>query len=106
MTLTDKEIIDRITMVCDSDAGVKLGYDDTAWTDKEKLEQIMRILGKTPQTDNEKLKESLELIDKLLWNISDSKERWINTSVNHEAFNSFLDAVISNLEKMKKTLEP
>ena len=104
--MNDKEIIDRITMVCQSDASVKLGYDDTAWTDKEKLVQIMRILGKTTQTDNEKLKESLELIDKLLWNISDSKERWINTSVNHEAFNSFLDAVISNLEKMKKTLEP
>ena len=102
--MNDKEIIDRITMVCQSDASVKLGYDDTAWTDKEKLVQIMRILGKTTQTDNEKLKESLELIDKLLWNISDSKERWINTSVNHEAFNSFLDAVISNLEKMKKTL--
>ena len=54
----------------------------------------------------EKGEKVLELIDKLLWNISDSKERWINTSVNHEAFNSFLDAVISNLEKMKKTLEP
>ena len=56
------------------------------------------------QTDKEKIEKSLELIDKLLWNISDSKERWINKSVNHEAFNSFLDAVISNLEKMKKTL--
>ena len=54
--------------------------------------------------DKEKIEKSLELIDKLLWNISDSKERWINKSVNHEAFNSFLDAVISNLEKMKKTL--
>ena len=53
----------------------------------------------------EKGEKVLELIDKLLWNISDSKERWINTSVNHEAFNSFLDAVISNLEKMKKVLE-
>ena len=53
---------------------------------------------------NAKNQEALKLIDKLLWNISDSKERWINTSVNHEAFNSFLDAVISNLEKMKKTL--
>ena len=56
------------------------------------------------ETDKEKIEKSLELIDKLLWNISDSKERWINKSVNHEAFNSFLDAVISNLEKMKKTL--
>ena len=52
---------------------------------------------------NAKNQEALKLIDKFLWNISDSKERWINTSVNHEAFNSFLDAVISNLEKMKKT---
>ena len=56
------------------------------------------------QTDKEKIEKSLELIDKLLWNISDSKERWINTSVNHEAFNSFLDAVIRNLQEMKKTL--
>ena len=55
-------------------------------------------------TGNAKNQEALELIDKLLWNISDSKERWINKSVNHEAFNSFLDAVISNLEKIKKTL--
>ena len=52
-----------------------------------------------------KIEEAIRQIDKLLWNISDSKERWINTSVNHEAFNSFLDAVISNLENMKKTLE-
>ena len=44
MTQTDKEIIDRITMVCQSDAGVKLGYDDTAWTDKEKLEAIQQVV--------------------------------------------------------------
>ena len=56
------------------------------------------------QTDKEKIEESLELIDNLLWNISDSKERWINTATNHEAFNSFLDAVTRNLQEMKKTL--
>jgi hypothetical protein len=54
--------------------------------------------------DKEKLEETIRQIDKLLWNISDSKERWINTATNHEAFNSFLDAVIRNLQEMKKTL--
>ena len=42
-----QERIDRIMMVCDSDEHVKLGYDDTAWTDEEKLEQIYRILHST-----------------------------------------------------------
>ena len=65
--MNDKEIIDRITMVCQSDASVKLGYDDTAWTDKEKLVQIMRILGKTTQTDKEKImQEALKAIDDLI----------------------------------------
>ena len=65
----------------------------------------------------EKGEKVLELIDKLLWNISDSKERWINTSVNHEAFNTpkqfsilmekaiFLGIVIRDLGNMKRTLE-
>ena len=66
MTLTDKEKIDRITMVCDSDEGVKLGYDETTWTDKEKLEQIMRILGKTTQTDKEKIDKALKEIDNFM----------------------------------------
>ena len=61
-----QERIDRIMMVCDSDEHVKLGYDDTAWTDEEKLEQIMRILGKMTQTDKEKIKKALEWIDSFL----------------------------------------
>ena len=45
-------------------------------------------------TGNAKNQEALKLIDNLLGNISDSKE----------SLNSFLDAVISNLDKIKKTL--
>ena len=45
-------------------------------------------------TGNAKNQEALKLIDNLLGNISDSKE----------SVNSFLDAVISDLDKIKKTL--
>ena len=55
--------------------------------------------------DKEKLEEAIRQINDLLPELSETKEKWLDESVNHEAFNSFLDAVISNLENMKKTLE-
>ena len=67
--------------------------------------------------DKEKIEEALEAIDELLENISETKERWIDTSVNHEAFNTpkqfsilmekaiFLGIVIRDLGNMKRTLE-
>ena len=97
MTQTDKEIIDRITMVCQSDAGVKLGYDDTAWTDKEKLVQIMRILGKTTQTDKEKImQEALKAIDDLIKHYERMK-----TAMKE----GLADAMIEDLVGIKKILE-
>ena len=97
MTQTDKEIIDRITMVCESDAGVKLGYDDTAWTDKEKLVQIMRILGKTTQTDKEKIiQEALKAIDDLIKHYERMK-----TAMKE----GLADARIEDLVGIKKILE-
>ena len=67
--------------------------------------------------DKEKIKEARRQIHELFANISETKERWIDTSVNHEAFNTpkqfsilmekaiFLGIVIRDLGNMKRTLE-
>ena len=67
--------------------------------------------------DKEKLEEAIRQINDLLPELSETKEKWLDESVNHEAFNTpkqfsillekskFLGALITDLENMKKTLE-
>ena len=82
----------------------------------ERVETTRRGQGQT-MNDKEKLEEAIRQIDELLENISETKERWIDTSVNHEAFNTpkqfsilmekaiFLGIVIRDLGNMKRTLK-
>ena len=67
--------------------------------------------------DKEKIKEARRQIHELFANISETKEIWLDESVNHEAFNTpkqfsilmekaiFLGIVIRDLGNMKRTLE-
>jgi len=67
--------------------------------------------------DKEKIKEARRQIHELFANISETKEIWIDESVNHKAFNTpkqfsillekaiFLGTVITDLENIKKILE-
>ena len=66
--------------------------------------------------DKEKIKEARRQIHELFANISETKEIWLDESVNHEAFNTpkqfsillqkaiFLGTVITDLENIKKIL--
>ena len=86
---------------------------DKKLTNQEKLELIY-----TRETIlEEKINEAIRQIDDLLPELSETKEKWLDESVNHEAFNTpkqfsillekskFLGALITDLENMKKTLE-
>ena len=67
--------------------------------------------------DKEKIKEARRQIHELFANISETKEIWLDESVNHEAFNTpkqfsillqkaiFLGTVKTDLENIKKILE-
>ena len=67
--------------------------------------------------DKEKIKEARRQIHELFANISETKEIWLDESVNHEAFNTpkqfsilmekaiFLGIVIRDLGNMKRALE-
>ena len=67
-------------------------------------------------TDKEKIREARRQIHELFANISETKEIWIDESVNHKAFNTpkqfsillekaiFLGTVITDLENIKKIL--
>ena len=82
-------------------------------TDKEKLRMAKNLV----KSNNKKIKEARRQIHELFANISETKEIWLDESVNHEAFNTpkqfsillqkaiFLGTVKTDLENIKKILE-
>ena len=67
-------------------------------------------------TDKEKIEEAIRQIDDLLPELSETKEKWLDESVDERRLirhqlsillekSEFLGALITDLENMKKTLE-
>ena len=109
--MDDSEAQERISALFGLIKGIN--PHDKKLTNQEKLELIY-----TRETIlEEKINEAIRQIDDLLPELSETKEKWLDESVNHEAFNTpkqfsillekvkFLGAVITDLENMKKTLE-
>ena len=106
--MDDSEAQERISALFGLIKGIN--PHDEKLTNQEKLDLIF-------EGRDEKIKEAIRQIDDLLPELSETKEKWLDESVNHEAFNTpkqfsillekakFLGAVITDLENMKKTLE-
>ena len=105
--MDDSEAQERISALFGLIKGIN--PHDEKLTNQEKLDLIF-------EGRDEKIKEAIRQIDDLLPELSETKEKWLDESVDERRLirhqlsillekSEFLGALITDLENMKKTLE-